>query len=99
MQNIVSQVPANFTKVFYIPNHNAQVSHLTIYDISEPYSEKLGKLPMGSEDYKVELCILRKPNGERTGDNARFLVDFGNDNTSIFVQERTLGRDPVEAQV
>ncbi|KAH6993154.1 hypothetical protein EDB82DRAFT_574760 [Fusarium venenatum] len=99
MQNIISQVPSHFTKVFYIPKHNENVSNFAVYDISEQYSDKIGKLPMGSEDYKVELCILPKPNGEHVGDNARFLVDVGSDNTSMSVRERTLGQDPVEAQV
>ncbi|KAG8672295.1 hypothetical protein FPOAC2_05673 [Fusarium poae] len=99
MQNIISQVPPSFTKVFYIPKHNAEVSNFAVYDISEQYRDKIGKLPMGSEDYKVELCILRKPNGEHVGDNARFLVNVGNDNTSMSVRERTLGQDPAEADV
>ena len=34
---------------------------------------------MGSEDYKVELAAMHKPNGERPEDNARFLVDVGDD--------------------
>ncbi|KAM0230291.1 hypothetical protein ACHAPO_009284 [Fusarium lateritium] len=99
MENIISQVPSHFTKVFYIPKHNDKVSNFAVYDISEQYSDKIGKLPMGSEDYKVELCILRKPNGEHVGDNARFLVDVGSDDTSMSIRERTMGQDPVEAQV
>ncbi|RGP67646.1 hypothetical protein FSPOR_5834 [Fusarium sporotrichioides] len=70
-----------------------------LYDVSEQYFDKIGKLPMGSEDYKVELCILRKPNGERVGDDARFLVNIGENGTSLSVRERTLSQDPVEAEV
>ncbi|EKJ73851.1 hypothetical protein FPSE_05974 [Fusarium pseudograminearum CS3096] len=99
MQNIISQVPSHFTKVLYFPRHNEEVSHFPIYEISEQYFDKIGKLPMGSRDYKVELCLLRKPNGEFLGDNARFLVDVGDDSTSMSVRERILGQDPVEAQV
>jgi hypothetical protein len=99
MQNIISQVPPHFTKVFHIPRHDAKVSNFVIYDISEQYFEKVGKLPMGSEDYKVELCVLRKPTGERVGDDARFLVNLGDDGHSMFVHERTMDQDPVEAEV
>ncbi|KAF5244716.1 hypothetical protein FAUST_2233 [Fusarium austroamericanum] len=99
MQNIISEVPSHLTKVLYFPRHNEEVSHFPIYEISEQYFDKIGKLPMGSRDYKVELCLLRKPNGEFLGDNARFLVDVGDDSTSMSVRERILGQDPVEARV
>ncbi|RGP77141.1 hypothetical protein FLONG3_4656 [Fusarium longipes] len=99
MQNIVSQVPSHLKKVLYIPRHNEAIPQFVVYDFSKQYSECVGQLPLGSEDYKVELCVLRKPNGERAGDNARFMVNLDEDRTSMLVRERSLGRDPVEADV
>ncbi|KAF4343549.1 hypothetical protein FBEOM_2458 [Fusarium beomiforme] len=96
MQNIISPVPARLTKALYIPKHDDTSPHFAIYDISEEYSEKVGVNPMGSELYKVQLALLRKPNGYFAGDNARFLVDVG---ASVSIRERVIGRDPCEAEV
>ncbi|KAF4953211.1 hypothetical protein FGADI_6186 [Fusarium gaditjirri] len=96
MLNIISSVPANLTKALYIPRHDDTISHFAIYDISKEYSEKVGVNPMGSESYKLDLCLLRKPSGYHVGDNARFLVDF---DASVSIHERVMGRDPVDAEV
>ncbi|KAF4435555.1 hypothetical protein FACUT_7086 [Fusarium acutatum] len=96
MLDIISHVPEHLTKALYIPTHDDTTSHFAIYDISKEYSEKVGVHPMGSESYKVELCLLRKPSGYHAGDNARFLVDVG---ASVSIHERVMGRDPVDAEV
>ncbi|WKT50769.1 hypothetical protein QSH57_015739 [Fusarium oxysporum f. sp. vasinfectum] len=96
MLDIISHVPAHLTKALYIPKHDDTISHFAIYDISKEYSEKVGVNPMGSERYKVELCLLRKPSGHHVGDNARFLVDI---DASVSIRERVMGRDPLDAEV
>ncbi|KAF5243542.1 hypothetical protein FANTH_8121 [Fusarium anthophilum] len=96
MLDIISHVPAHLTKALYIPKHDDTTSHFAIYDISKEYSKKVGVHPMGSESYKVELCLLRKPSGYHAGDNARFLVDV---DASVSIHERVMGRDPLEAEV
>ncbi|KAF5665539.1 hypothetical protein FDENT_12558 [Fusarium denticulatum] len=96
MLDIISHVPTRLTKALYIPKHDDTTSHFAIYDISKEYSEKVGVHPMGSESYKVELCLLRKPSGYHAGDNARFLVDV---DASVSIHERVMGRDPLDAEV
>ncbi|EWG48786.1 hypothetical protein FVEG_08455 [Fusarium verticillioides 7600] len=96
MLDIISHVPAHLTKALYIPKYDDTTSHFAIYDISKEYSEKVGVHPMGSESYKVELCLLRKPSGYHVGDNARFLVDV---DASVSIHERVMGRDPLDAEV
>ncbi|KAG7404666.1 hypothetical protein Forpe1208_v015345 [Fusarium oxysporum f. sp. rapae] len=96
MLDIISHVPAHLTKALYIPKHDDTISHFAIYDISKEYFEKVGVNPMGSESYKVELCLLRKPSGYHVGDNARFLVDV---DASVSIHERVMGRDPLDAEV
>ncbi|KAF5538546.1 hypothetical protein FNAPI_11086 [Fusarium napiforme] len=96
MLDIISHVPSRLTKALYIPKHDDTTSHFAIYDISKEYSEKVGVHPMGSESYKVELCLLRKPSGYHAGDNARFLVDV---DASVSITERVMGRDPLDAEV
>ncbi|CVL07001.1 uncharacterized protein FPRN_13906 [Fusarium proliferatum] len=96
MLDIISHVPERFTKALYIPKHDDTTSHFAIYDISKEYSEKVGVHPMGSESYKVELCLLRKPSGYHAGDNAQFLVDV---DASVSIHERIMGRDPLDAEV
>ncbi|KAL9562708.1 hypothetical protein ACKAV7_013272 [Fusarium commune] len=96
MLDIISHVPAHLTKALYIPKHDNSITHFAIYDISKEYSEKVGVNPMGSESYKVELCLLRKPSGYHVGDNARFLVDV---DASVAIHERVMGRDPLDAEV
>ncbi|KAI6752433.1 hypothetical protein HG530_013802 [Fusarium avenaceum] len=98
MKNIISHVPAHLSKVLYIPRHNAEIAHFAVYDITQQYADKLGSIPMGSEDYKVELCLLRKPGGCHVGDDARFLVN--SDSSGLFsIQERCIGRQPLEGNI
>ncbi|RBR27019.1 uncharacterized protein FIESC28_00287 [Fusarium coffeatum] len=98
MQNIISRVPSHLSKVLYITKHDNTSSHFAVYAMSEACVNTLAKHPMGSENYKVELTAMHKPNGERPEDDARFLVDVADDG-SMCIRERTLGSDPVEAEV
>lgn len=98
MNNIISHVPAHLSKVLYIPNHRDETTHFVVYNITQQYADKLGSFPMGSEDYKVELCLLRKPGGYRVGDDARFLVDLDS-RGSFSIQERCIGRQPLEGDM
>ncbi|WZH49622.1 uncharacterized protein QYS62_010825 [Fusarium acuminatum] len=87
MKNIISHVPAHLSKVLYIPKHTAETTHFAVYDITQQYADRLGRLPMGSEGYKVELFLLRKPDGSHVGDDARFLVTF--DGCGILIHDTT----------
>lgn len=98
MQNIISHVPPHLSKVLYISKHDNTSTHFAVYAMSEACVNTLARHKMGSEDYKVELTAMHKPNGERPEDDARFLVDVRDDG-SLCVRERTLGNDPVEAEV
>lgn len=98
MKNIISHVPAHLSKVLYIPRHTAEIAHFAVYDITQQYADKLGNLPMGSEGYKVELCLLRKPGGYHVGDDARFLVNLDS-RGSVSIQERCIGRQPLEGEM
>ena len=98
MQNIISHVPSHLSKVLYIPKHDNTSTHFAVYAMSETCVNTLAKHKMGSEDYKVELTAMHKPNGERPEDDARFLVDVKDDG-SMYIRERTLENDPVEAEV
>ncbi|KAJ4256230.1 hypothetical protein NW762_009309 [Fusarium torreyae] len=95
----ISQVPAYLDRALYISKHGDGVKHFAVYDNSEEYFEKVGIYPMGSETYKVELCVLRKPSGYHAKDDARFLVDLDAGGTSMCIQERCIGREAVEAEV
>lgn len=98
MQNFVSHVPSHLSKVLYISKHDNTSLHFAVYAMSQACVSTLAKYQMGSEDYKVELTAMHKPNGQRPEDNARFLVDVMDDG-SMSIRERTLGSDPVEAEV
>ncbi|KAF4959280.1 hypothetical protein FSARC_10797 [Fusarium sarcochroum] len=95
----ISQVPAHLDRALYIPRHGDGVTHFALYDISKEYFEEVGMHPMGSESYKIELYVLRKPSGYHVGDNARFLVNLDASGTSMSIQERCIGREAVEAEV
>lgn len=98
MQNTISHVPAHLSKVLYIPKHTAETTHFAVYDITQQYADKLGSLPMGSEDYKVVLFLLRKPGGCHVGDDARFLVNSDNSGL-VSIQERCIGRQSLEGDM
>jgi hypothetical protein len=98
MQNTISHVPANLSRVLYIPKHTAETTDFAVYNITQQYADKLGSLPMGSEGYKVELFLLRKPDGCHAGDDARFLVNFDGSGL-VTIQERCIGRQPLEGDM
>ncbi|KAJ3531494.1 hypothetical protein NM208_g8856 [Fusarium decemcellulare] len=94
-----SHLPKHLSRVLYFPKHNESTSHLPIYDISQRYSEALGKIPFGSRKYKIELALLWKPRGTNLGDVTRFLVDVNPNGCSSTVRERCIGRDALEADI
>lgn len=98
MQNTISHVPAHLSKVLYVPKHTAEITHFTVYDITQQYADKLGSIPMGSEGYKVGLFLLRKPGGCHVGDDARFLINSDGCG-SVSIQERCIGRQPLEGHM
>lgn len=71
----LSAQPAHLTRVLYIPRHDRRVTHLPLYDVSHDYARATQDAPMGSCTYKINLSLMRRPAGDRPGDDARYLLD------------------------
>ncbi|KAF4832866.1 hypothetical protein CGCTS75_v004326 [Colletotrichum tropicale] len=75
----LSSTPANLSRVVYIPRHRDITVHLPLYDVSSTYFDAVRKEPIGSSKYKLNLAMMRRPSGDGTDAEVRYLVDFQED--------------------
>ncbi|KAI8165057.1 hypothetical protein K4K49_008442 [Colletotrichum sp. SAR 10_70] len=75
----LSSTPANLSRVVYIPRHRDITVHLPLYDVSNTYFDAVKKEPIGSSKYKLNLAMMRRPSGDGTDGEVRYLVDFQED--------------------
>ncbi|KAJ0282544.1 hypothetical protein COL940_005096 [Colletotrichum noveboracense] len=75
----LSSTPANLSRVVYIPRHRDITVHLPLYDVSNTYFDAVKKEPIGSSKYKLNLAMMRRPSGDGTDAEVRYLVDFQED--------------------
>ncbi|KAI8221659.1 hypothetical protein K4K54_007520 [Colletotrichum sp. SAR 10_86] len=75
----LSNTPANLSRVVYIPRHRDITVHLPLYDVSNTYFDAVKKEPIGSSKYKLNLAMMRRPSGDGTDGEVRYLVDFQED--------------------
>ncbi|KAF9871043.1 major facilitator superfamily transporter [Colletotrichum karsti] len=89
------RTPANLTRVVYIPRHRDNTVHLPLYDVSQTYFDAVKKEPIGGSKYKLNLATMKRPSGDGTDFEVRYLVDFqrGSGSTDVLVQRRLPGRN------
>lgn len=86
----LSAPPFHFSRVLYVPRHDHQVTHLPLYDVSDEYERAVKGAPMGSSKYKINLSLMRRPSGDKPGDEVRYFLDvYGG--TQAKLQSRSKG--------
>lgn len=91
----LSITPAHLSRVVYIPNHQHITTHLPLYDVTETYFKSVKKEPVGSSKYKLGLVMMKRPTGDGTDAEVRYLVDFEHeiDGTVATVERRVPGHN------
>ncbi|KAK7440881.1 hypothetical protein Landi51_10405 [Colletotrichum acutatum] len=72
----LAPTPAHLTRVVYVPNHKDITTHLPLYDYNDNYDKAVKKEPIGSSKYKLGLAMMRRPLGDGTDAQVRYLVNF-----------------------
>ncbi|KAF4774697.1 hypothetical protein HER10_EVM0002549 [Colletotrichum scovillei] len=72
----LAPTPAHLTRVVYVPNHKDITTHLPLYDYNENYDKAVKEEPIGSSKYKLGLAMMRRPLGDGTDAQVRYLVNF-----------------------
>ncbi|KAK2055684.1 hypothetical protein LY76DRAFT_595845 [Colletotrichum caudatum] len=87
--------PAHLSRVIHIPDHRDPTIHLPLYDITESYAKAVKTEFIGSNKYKLDLAMLKRPNGDGTDAEVRYLVDFesGSSKTDVTVERRVPGHN------
>ncbi|KAF6806993.1 hypothetical protein CMUS01_14231 [Colletotrichum musicola] len=68
--------PEHLSRVVFVPTHTDATTHLPLYEISESYRDAVKAEPVGGSNYKLKLALMRKPTGDGTHGEVRYLVDF-----------------------
>lgn len=87
--------PSHLSRVVYIPMHSDETTHLPLYEFSRPYQDAVKDEPVGGSNYKLKLALMRKPKGDGTHGEVRYLVDFtsGAEGGAATVERRVPGAD------
>lgn len=94
----LSSAPAQLKQILYIPDHNNNVTHLPLYNVTASYNKSVGEWPVGSSRFKTSLSLMQKPIGDGRDDEVTYLVDFLQSfPVTATVTKRTLGRQNAEA--
>ncbi|KAK2042609.1 hypothetical protein LZ31DRAFT_623243 [Colletotrichum somersetense] len=82
--------PAHLSRIIHIPDHRDATTHLPLYDITESYAKAVKTEFIGSNKYKLDLAMLKRPNGDGTDAEVRYLVNFesGSSTTDVTVERR-----------
>ncbi|KAK1479605.1 hypothetical protein CCUS01_04734 [Colletotrichum cuscutae] len=91
----LAPTPAHLTRVVYVPNHKDITTHLPLYDYNENYDKAVKKEPIGSSKYKLGLAMMRRPLGDGTDAQVRYLVNFqqGLEGVAATVERRVPSHD------
>ncbi|TID03907.1 hypothetical protein CH35J_001967 [Colletotrichum higginsianum] len=73
----LSPTPAHLSRVVYVPKHKDVTAHLPLYDVSENYAKAVKGEFVGGSRYKLNLAMMKRPNGDGTDGEVRYLVNFG----------------------
>ncbi|KAK1688931.1 hypothetical protein BDP55DRAFT_547197 [Colletotrichum godetiae] len=86
----LAPTPAHLTRVVYVPSHKDTSAHLPLYDYNENYDKAVKKEPIGSSKYKLGLAMMKRPSGDGTDAQVRYLVNFqkGLESTAATVERR-----------
>ncbi|KAJ3941064.1 uncharacterized protein N0V96_008940 [Colletotrichum fioriniae] len=86
----LAPTPAHLTRVVYVPNHKDITTHLPLYDYNENYDKAVKQEPIGSSKYKLGLAMMKRPLGDGTDAQVRYLVNFqkGLDGFAATVERR-----------
>ena len=94
----LSSAPAQLKQILYVPDHNNNVTHLPLYNVTEAYNKTAGQWPIGSSRFKTSLSLMQKPIGDGRDAEVTYLVDFFQGAAvTATVNKRTLGHANVEA--
>ncbi|KDN66583.1 hypothetical protein CSUB01_10142 [Colletotrichum sublineola] len=87
--------PAHLSRVVYVPEHRNATTHLPLYDITECYARAVKTEFIGTNKYKLSLAMMKRPNGDGTDAEVRYLVDFesGFSKTDVTVERRVPGHN------
>ncbi|TQN63958.1 hypothetical protein CSHISOI_11462 [Colletotrichum shisoi] len=72
----LSPTPAYLSRVVYVPKHKDVTAHLPLYDVSENYAEAVKGEFVGGSRYKLNLSMMKRPNGDGTDGEVRYLVNL-----------------------
>ncbi|KAK1493448.1 hypothetical protein CABS01_11617 [Colletotrichum abscissum] len=91
----LAPTPAHLTRVVYVPNHKDITTHLPLYDYNENYDKAVKQEPIGSSKYKLGLAMMRRPLGDGTDAQVRYLVNFqkGLEGVAATVERRVPSHD------
>ncbi|KXH45645.1 hypothetical protein CSIM01_09714 [Colletotrichum simmondsii] len=86
----LAPTPAHLTRVVYVPSHKDITTHLPLYDYNDNYDKAVKKEPIGSSKYKLGLAMMKRPLGDGTDAQVRYLVNFqkGLDGVAATVERR-----------
>ncbi|OHF04111.1 hypothetical protein CORC01_00450 [Colletotrichum orchidophilum] len=86
----LTPTPAHLTRIVYVPTHKDITTHLPLYDYVENYDKAVKKEPIGSSKYKLGLAMMKRPSGDGTDAQVRYLVNFqaGLEGTVATVERR-----------
>ncbi|EFQ27399.1 uncharacterized protein GLRG_01894 [Colletotrichum graminicola M1.001] len=87
--------PAHLSRIIHVPEHQDVTSHLPLYDITETYAKAVKTEFIGSNKYRLRLAMIKRQNGDGTGADVRYLVNFESrsSKTDVTVERRVLGRN------
>ncbi|KAF4122296.1 hypothetical protein GMORB2_7288 [Geosmithia morbida] len=87
----MTPTPAHLDRVLYVPYHSHTTAHLPLYDITDEYRATVGDSPVGGSEFKLRLCVMRKPAWNTFDARVAFHVDVEADGSLLAVEERCLG--------
>ncbi|GJC77389.1 hypothetical protein ColLi_00227 [Colletotrichum liriopes] len=82
--------PAHLSRVVYIPKHKDITTHLPLYDVTDNYAKAVKSEYIGSSKFKLNLAMMKRPNGDGTDAEVRYLVNLesGLGETIVTVERR-----------
>ncbi|OHW99399.1 hypothetical protein CSPAE12_01934 [Colletotrichum incanum] len=72
----LAPTPAHLSRVVYIPKHMDITTHLPLYDITENYAKAVKSEYIGSSKFKLNLAMIKTPNGDGTDAEVCYLVNL-----------------------
>ncbi|KAK1980092.1 hypothetical protein LZ30DRAFT_724259 [Colletotrichum cereale] len=91
----LAPTPAHLSRVVHVSEHQDITTHLPLYDITENYAKAVKSEFIGSNKYKLNLAMMKRPNGDGTDAEVRYLVNLesGSSETDVTVERRVPGKN------